>query len=97
MAGILLGSVLFLRMAKPRTRVLDNLCQNIILAAQRCRKSNSGLLDAILEWYKILRTLPDMEAALTLGEEVKGVERGGCQAAIVSASSGHDPSCQAGR
>ena len=35
-----------------------------LLAAPRCRKSNSGLLDAVLEWYKILRTLPGMEAAI---------------------------------
>jgi DNA invertase Pin-like site-specific DNA recombinase len=35
------------------------------LAAPRCRKSNSGLLDAVLEWYKILRTLPGFDAAVT--------------------------------
>jgi len=34
------------------------------VAAPRCRKSNFALLDAILEWYTILRTLPGMEAAV---------------------------------
>lgn len=34
------------------------------LAAPRCRKSNSRLLDELIAWYEVLRTLPGMEAAL---------------------------------
>ncbi len=44
-------------------------CRDPTLAAPRCRKSNFVPLDAVLEWYRILRTLPGMEAAVAAQKE----------------------------
>ena len=41
------------------------------LAAHRCRKSNPALLDAVLAWYKVLRTLPGLEAAVVAQKKSK--------------------------
>lgn len=36
----------------------------LTLAAPRCRKANSRLLEELIAWYKVLGMLPGMEAAL---------------------------------